>query len=114
VKLNDPFGRVGRRQNQAYAGVRQQLQARGIEDPAAVRELIRGVSRSALIWAGVVALSSVIAFVLFPEHQGIMGTLAGLILVWIIANGFQAQMHLRRYIKDLDQSSQTNREGEHP
>lgn len=114
MKLNDPFGRVGRRQNQAYTGVRRQLQARGIEDPAAVRKLVRAMSRSALVWSGITLLSSTFALVLFPAYRGIIGTVGALILAWIVASWFQAQMHLRRYINELGPDGPTNREGEQP
>jgi len=97
MKLNDPFGRVGRRQSQAYAALRQQLHERGVRDTESLAGLAASMTRSALAWASVTLASGALAMLLFPGLRAVVGVCVVLVLLWLGSSWWQARLHLRRY-----------------
>lgn len=114
MSLSDPFGRVGRRQSRAYAALRGQLQAQGIESPPAVAAVAARMARSASLWILVTVLSCTVAIVLFGELRGVIAVLGTLAVLWVGVNWFQARLHLRRYLRELTPANPSHDEGEQP
>jgi hypothetical protein len=102
MKLNDPFGRVGRRQQAGYAAVKSQLLAEGISTVAAVEATARRITRSALLFALVVSGLSVLVAGLVPAWRGLTGVFAGLALIWIGATFARTRLHLKRFRAELN------------
>lgn len=114
MKLNDPFGRVGRRHSQGYADFRRQLQERGLRDAEALAGLAASMRRSAFAWAALTLLSGTLAMLLFPAMSAIIGVGVILALLWLGSSWWQARMHLRRYRIEEHPDTTRNREGGDP
>jgi hypothetical protein len=100
VKLNDPFGRVSRRQRQTYTALRARLKQQGVNDIASVRAFIarvRTIAFGAVI--GVVTVMLVVGAVL-PALGGLIGVLGVLALIWLGTSYLQTRIYLRRYLKE--------------
>ncbi len=98
MKLNDPFGRVNRRQHSAYLVLRDRLLSQGVLDTAAAAGIATHMSRTALwLVLATVLVGSVIALVI-PGLSGVSVVLGILMLAWIGVHFFQARMHLKRYV----------------
>jgi hypothetical protein len=100
VKLNDPFGRVARRQQQTYAALRARLKQQGVNDIASVRAFVarvRAIAFGSVI--GVVAVTLALGTVL-PALGGLIGVLGVLALIWLGTSYLQTRMYLRRYLNE--------------
>ncbi len=104
MKLNDPFGRVGRRDQAKYETIKQQLQSAGIDSTGALTTAQRNINRSVLTLLAVVIGMAALFALLAPATRGIVGTFGALILLWISANYVQTRLHLRRYRRELETS----------
>jgi uncharacterized membrane protein YjjP (DUF1212 family) len=102
MKLNDPFGRVGRRQQAHYAAVRQQLQAEGVDSLNALDAVEHRMTRSFWVMtAGIAGIAALIALLL-PAGQGITLVFAALALLWAGSHYLQTRLLLKRYRRELD------------
>ena len=97
MQLNDPFGRVSRRRQQAYAVLRAQLEAQGIKDNAGIQAFATDTRKTALRLAALVIGVALLFGVLFPNAIGVITVVGGLILVWLFTSYLQTRMLLRRY-----------------
>lgn len=98
MKINDPFGRVNRRQHSAYLVLRDRLRAQGVQDATAAAGVARHMSRTAMwLVLATVLIGAMIAFAI-PGLSGIVTVLGTLLLAWIGVHFFQARMHLKRYV----------------
>lgn len=100
MKLNDPFGRVGRRRDHAYMGFREQMRRRGVDDASAASAVARGMNRLAAQIILVLAAATISLSLLFPPYRGGLLVIAILLLIWVGSSHFQARLHLRRYISE--------------
>lgn len=98
MKLNDPFGRVNRRQHSAYLALRDRLRAQGVRDTDAVAGIATHMSRTALWLVLATVLLGAMTTLVIPALAGVTLVLGILALIWIGMNFFQARMHLKRYV----------------
>ena len=100
MKLNDPFGRVSRRQQQTYAALCARLKRQGVNDMASVHTFVARVRTLALgSVIGVIAITLILAAVL-PTLGGLIGVIGALALIWLATSYLQTRMYLRRYINE--------------
>ncbi len=100
VKLNDPFGRVSRRDRQRYSTFEQRLRQQGVGDSAALRQFTRRMTRTMIrLAAGILAVAAVLALA-FPASRGLVSLLGVLILVWLAAGYAQTRLYLKRYRRE--------------
>lgn len=100
MKLNDPFGRVARRDRDQYAALRQRLRQAGVRDQDAVRNFARR-TRSTLMRVVLLVLAGAAGMMLlFPDMRGPIVALAVLILAWIGVGYFRTQVYLSRYRRE--------------
>jgi len=112
VKLNDPFGRVGRRQQANYAAVRQQLQAEGVGSGGELDAIEQRLSRTFWIAAGVLGGITTLIVALAPAWQGLALVFAALGLLWAGSHFLQTRLYLKRYRRELEQAAASG--GMHP
>jgi len=100
VKLNDPFGRVSRRQQQTYAALCARLKQQGVNDITSVHTFVARVRTLALgSVIGVIAVTLILT-ALLPTLGGLIGVLGALALIWLLTSYLQTRMYLRRYINE--------------
>jgi uncharacterized membrane protein YcaP (DUF421 family) len=100
VKLNDPFGRVSRRQQQTYAALCARLKQQGVNDIASVQTFVARVRTLAIgSVIGVIAVTLILSAVL-PTLGGLIGVLGALALIWLATSYLQTRMYLRRYLNE--------------
>ena len=101
MKLNDPFGRVSRRQQQTYAALCARLKQQGVDDIASVHAFVARVQTLAFgSVIGVIAVTLIVVAVL-PTLGGLIGVLGGIAgtgLAWLglraVKNMYQGYQHL--------------------
>jgi hypothetical protein len=114
MKLNDPFGRVGRRQSQAYASLSTQWHQQGVRDAAAVAQVAQTMRRSAGAWIAIILGSGALAMLLFAGLRGMILVLGGLALLWIAVGWLQTRLYLQRYLREECQITDPTDTGEDP
>ena len=100
MKLNDPFGRLARRDESGYAAVRLRLKAAGIDDAAGVERILKQTRRNVLAFGAAVVLSTLGLALLLPRVAPIVYALALLLLAVATHALIQGRRHLRRYITE--------------
>lgn len=117
MKLNDPFGRVGRREQAGYAAVKSQLLAEGVSSISALDASTRRITRSVVIFALVVIGISVLVASTVPAWRGLIGVFAALGLIWIGATFVRTRLHLKRFrdeLKKVDSPASASTQKDHP
>lgn len=113
MKLNDPFGRVGRRQEASYAALKAQLIAEGIDQVSAVDAVMQRMTRMALLFMTITIGVTLLAGLLFAPWWGLVGVLGGITLLWLSATLFRTRTHLRRYRRELSREAAAHRDNPH-
>lgn len=101
MSLNDPFGRVSRRREQAYAEFREQLRAQDVLTVEAVRTTQARLSRTSLSLAAIVLGAVVLGGLLFSALRPMLLVLGGLLLVWLGSSFVLTRAQLSRYRMEL-------------
>ena len=100
MKLNDPFGRLERRNQANYALMRDAMIQGGIETEQAALEVIE-TSKQKLIKFMAVVLAGLVLFVCFvPKSWPIMLCIAGMVLIWGVKSVISGRRYVERYIKE--------------
>lgn len=102
MKLNDPFGRVGRREQAGYATVKSQLLAEGVSSISALDASTRRITQSVVIFSLVILGISVLVASTVPAWRGLIGVFAALALIWIGATFVRTRLHLKRFRDELE------------
>ncbi|MDJ0740051.1 MAG: hypothetical protein QNJ91_10055 [Gammaproteobacteria bacterium] len=101
MSLNDPFGRVARRQEAAYLALREQLRQQGVATEQAAHAARRRLQQTGLRVAAIVIGIALLAAMLAPGLRAVIGILTLLILVWLASSFVQTRAHLSRYQREL-------------
>jgi hypothetical protein len=100
LKLNDPFGRVSKKNRRNYQALQDRLRQEGIRDEAAIARFTANMSATALKLAMIVCGLSLMLAVVFPHFLAALLGLDVLLLLWIGVGYFQTRMHLKRYARE--------------
>lgn len=100
MSLNDPFGRVARKNARAYEGLRERLRQQGVCSREGVDVFIRGTSATALK-IGLVLLAVWLAATLaFPQLAALTAVFTVAALAWVATGYLQTRLMLRRYLRE--------------
>jgi phosphatidylglycerophosphate synthase len=100
MNLNDPFGRLQRRDEAGYDSMRQNLQVAGIDSADGVRQVMANTRRNVLTFCAIVVLSALLLLGLLPKLAPVTLSLALLLLV-VAGNALiKGQRYLKRYIDE--------------
>ena len=100
VKLNDPFGRVSRREQHRYKILEQRLRDEGVLDADSLQRFTRGATATILkLSAMILVLSATLALV-FPGLRSLLLVLDVLLLLWLSAGYLQTRLYLKRYRRE--------------
>lgn len=100
MKLNDPFGRVSKKNQRNYQSLRDRLRQEEIRDPAAIARFTTNMTGTAARLAMIIFGASMALAVFFPELLATLLTLDALVLLWIAVGYIQTRLHLKRYIRE--------------
>ena len=107
MKLNDPFGRVARREQQEYESLRETLKKSGVhthKDAVVVLERTQVRGRK-IVFA--VLFASVLVALLYPSALTITLIFSGIALLWSFNMMKNARKHIQRYVEEeLSESDQ--------
>jgi len=100
VKLNDPFGRVSRREQHRYKTLEQRLRDEGVLDIGSLQRFTRRATTAILrLTAAILVLSATLALV-FPASRSLLLVLDILLLLWLSAGYLQTRLYLKRYRRE--------------
>ena len=99
MSLNDPFGRVSRRQNDAYRRLRDQLRQQGIVTPPAVRQAQHRLRQTSLRLLAIIIAAAALGGVLFPDLRAVIAVTIALVLLWLGSSYLQTRTHLNTYLR---------------
>lgn len=100
MKLNDPFGRVARRDRDRYRTLRSQLHGQGIRDAAAVQRFRHNMSATLLRLLVIIAAVVSIVIVVFPDARNPVLLVGALLLLWFATSYVQTRLYLKKYLRD--------------
>lgn len=101
MSLNDPFGRVSRRQQDAYRQFREQLRQQDVLTPVAVRQAGRHLHQTSLRLLAIVVVAAALGGILFPAMRAVITVTAVLLLLWLGSSYLQTRSYLNRYAREL-------------
>jgi hypothetical protein len=100
--LNDPFGRVSRRQRQAYRLFREQLREQGVTTTPAVGVAQQHLRRTGLRLLVIIIGAAIVMGILFPTLRTPIAVTASLLLLWVLSSYLQTRNHLTTYARELN------------
>jgi len=100
MKLNDPFGRVARRDRAQYSALRSRLQEAKIHDAQGLQGFTDNVRTTLLRLLAVVLAVAAGAVLLFPAASGLIMLLGALAMLWLGVSYVQTRLYLRRYLRE--------------
>jgi hypothetical protein len=100
LSLNDPFGRVARKNARAYGGLRERLRQQGVRSRDDVDAFVRGITATALKITLVLLAVWLAASVVFPQLTALSAVFVLAVLAWIAAGYLQTRLMLRRYVRE--------------
>jgi len=100
MRLNDPFGRLQRRDEAGYDTVKTALRQAGVRDRAAARQVIARTRTRVLTFIAIVCTALVPVLLLWPRLLPIALALTAL-AVAVAANALiKARQHVQRYMDE--------------
>ncbi len=100
MKINDPFGRVSRRNQQQYDTFRQQLREMGVDNADQCRTFTRNATLSFVKIATVILAASLITIVALPKLTAPIAVIDVLVLLWLAGSYVQLRVQMNRYRRE--------------
>ncbi len=100
MNMNDPFGRVGQKQQRSYESLRCSLQDAGVTTLSQAETVLLGMRKRAIFILLLVALITGIAVLFFPAVSTLIIVLALIVLFWLLVTTLNGFSFVKRYMKD--------------
>ena len=100
MNMNDPFGRVERKQQGNYDSLRRSLQEAGITTRSQAETVLQGMRKRAIVILLSVALITIAAVLFFPSASMLIIVLAVILLFWLLVTTLNGFSLVKRYMKD--------------
>lgn len=100
MKMNDPFGRMERKQQADYDDMVSSLRKNGINTPEKARELIRKSREKIFKTAGVAVVLAILLSVAFPKAFPVVVCFAALMLAMCFKSLVNGKKYVERYIDE--------------
>jgi hypothetical protein len=110
MKLNDPFGRLEKKNQAAYAMMREAMQKGGINTLQKAQDVIVRSKNRTLKFLAVVLAVLLLAGVMFPQFVPAIVCLGLIIVVWGVKSMINGRGHVQRYI-DEELQGKTEEQG---
>jgi hypothetical protein len=100
MNLNDPFGRVARREQQEYESLRVSLKESGVISRGDVDVVLERIQARGIKIVTAIVIITVLVAVLYPSALTISLIFSGLALLWVFKMTKNARQHIQRYIDE--------------
>lgn len=100
MNLNDPFGRVARREQQEYESLRDSLKESGVNSRSDADVILERIQARGTKIVTVIAIITLLVALLFPDAHTITLIFSGLALLWVFKMTKNARQHIQRYIEE--------------
>jgi hypothetical protein len=100
MNLNDPFGRVARREQQEYESLRASLKESGVNSRGDVDVVLERIQMRGTKIVAVIAIITLLLTLLYPGALTITLIFSGLSLLWVFKMTKNARQHIQRYIDE--------------
>ncbi len=100
MNLNDPFGRLARKDEKEYEALCAVLKRDGVDNADAVQNVETAVRNRVLISISVVLAVTLLLAVLLPEWKVIVFAVSIFLIFWMVKVLVSSKRHLRRYIEN--------------
>ncbi len=100
MKINDPFGRVSRRNQQQYDAFRQQLREMGVDNADQCLIFTRNATLTFVKIAAVMAVISLVVFIALPKLIAPLVVIDVLVLLWLAGSYIQLRVQMNRYRRE--------------
>lgn len=107
MNMNDPFGRLQRRDEAGYASLKESLDQAGVSNAGDVHKILARMRRNVWTFAGIVLVSALLLLGLFPDLAPIVLALALFFLVLAFNSLIQGRRGMKRYIAEELQADST-------
>jgi hypothetical protein len=96
VDLNDPFGRLRRRDEAAFEQLRARLADAGITEPEAIEAVLRRAQRRASVFAAIIIIAAIVLSLTLPALAPVVLAAAALALAVTAKSVLHGRQLLRR------------------
>lgn len=110
MKLNDPFGRLEKRNQTNYAMMRDAMAKSGINTVQGAQKIIKRSKDRSLKFLSVVIVILLLIGCFAPQAVPVIGAIAVLVIVWTINSMINGEKYVKRYIKEEIKGSNQNRD----
>jgi len=100
MKLNDPFGRLEKRNQANYEMMRDAMKKGGVTTEQAAQEIITTSKNRALKFLAVVLAALLIAMAFKPHLWAAFLCIAMLVAAWAFKSMLNGRRHVERYIEE--------------
>ena len=100
MNLNDPFGRVARREQQEYESLRDSLKESGVNSRSDADVILERIRARGTKIVTVIAIITLLVALLYPGALTVSLIFAGLALLWVFKMTKNARQHIQRYIDE--------------
>ena len=100
MKLNDPFGRLERRNQANYEMMREAMKRGGIQTEEAALNVIEVSKRRLFRFLAILLAVLLVIVCIFPQSWPIILTRAGMVVIWAIKSIKSGRRYVERYIKE--------------
>ena len=101
MNINDPFGRMARREEKEYESLCAALRSEGIDSRAKAEAVLARIRRRALNAVAAVLIVALVAGILFPELKILSIITAVIIVFWVLRTTANGRRHVGRYIQEI-------------
>lgn len=100
MNLNDPFGRLARRDEKEYQALCAVLKRDGVDNHDAVQHVEATVRHRVMISICVVLAATLLLAFLLPQWKVIVFAISVFIIFWMVKTLVSSRRHLQRYIEN--------------
>lgn len=100
MKLNDPFGRMEKRNQIAYEAIRDSLRRGNIDTPQAARDVITRTRKRAMTFLGAGSIFTLLLILLVPKAIPAAIGLMLLISIWVVTWTVKGKRYIEKYIAE--------------
>lgn len=100
MKLNDPFGRMARRNEREYDSLATSLQSAGMTDPQQAEDLLVKLEKRTRTGLSIIIPAALVLLVLFRDYWMFIAAFTLLICIWLIKTTQKARVYIRRYVDE--------------
>jgi len=100
MKLNDPFGRLEKRNQASYEMMRDAMQRGGINTVQAAEDIIRQSKSRSIKFLCVTLAVLLLILCLVPKYMPVLACFAVIVIMWTVKSMISGKRYVDRYINE--------------